>query len=339
MPGPGGPWGDALVEAVRAGEVHESVIDDHVARLLGLADRVGALGRGRDYPENLPGPESSVRKDQLTRLAAGGIAVLTNREQTLPLDRTRSLALIGRHAVETIDMGGGSAQVKLPYQVSVAEGLSCLLGDKVSVTDGVEVRTRPTPARGGLLANPRTGEPGVAFSLLATDGSVIEERHGPAASTVVGFDDDFDQTVHSMRFSARINADGPIVIGVMGAGAWTLEVAGHALSYTRPCPEPGSLSGLGYSTSRYAQPLLTSNDGSPVVSVAITNTGTAPVGRSSRSTSCRPRPTSRSDWWAGSRSPWHPTRRSTSRCIPTTGCGAGGTPRAASGAGYPMAVS
>lgn len=101
MPGPGGPWGDALVEAVRAGEVHESVIDDHVARLLGLADRVGALRHGRDYPENLPGPESSVRKDQLTRLAAGGIAVLTNREQTLPLDRTRSLALIGRHAVET----------------------------------------------------------------------------------------------------------------------------------------------------------------------------------------------------------------------------------------------
>lgn len=35
-PGPGGPWGDALVEAVRAGEVHESVIDDYVARLLGL---------------------------------------------------------------------------------------------------------------------------------------------------------------------------------------------------------------------------------------------------------------------------------------------------------------
>src|SRR3954451_12487552 len=40
MPGPDGPWGDALVAAVRAGEVDESVIDDHVARLLRLATKV-----------------------------------------------------------------------------------------------------------------------------------------------------------------------------------------------------------------------------------------------------------------------------------------------------------
>jgi beta-glucosidase len=35
-----------------------------------------------------------------------------------------TVALIGRHAIDTIDMGGGSAQVNPPYQVSVAEGLS-----------------------------------------------------------------------------------------------------------------------------------------------------------------------------------------------------------------------
>ena len=44
MPGPAGPWGEALVAAVRAGEVDESVVDDHLRRLLRLADRVGALG-------------------------------------------------------------------------------------------------------------------------------------------------------------------------------------------------------------------------------------------------------------------------------------------------------
>jgi beta-glucosidase len=42
MPGPDGPWGEALVEAVQAGEVAESVIDEHLRRLLRLADRVGA---------------------------------------------------------------------------------------------------------------------------------------------------------------------------------------------------------------------------------------------------------------------------------------------------------
>src|SRR3954451_19168314 len=43
MPGPSGPWGDALVDALRAGEVSEAAVDDKVLRLLRLAARVGAL--------------------------------------------------------------------------------------------------------------------------------------------------------------------------------------------------------------------------------------------------------------------------------------------------------
>ena len=42
MPGPDGPWGDALVEAVRDGRVSESEVDEKVRRLLRLAERVGA---------------------------------------------------------------------------------------------------------------------------------------------------------------------------------------------------------------------------------------------------------------------------------------------------------
>ena len=44
MPGPDGPWGEALVADVESGAVPESVIDEHVCRLLRLAERVGALG-------------------------------------------------------------------------------------------------------------------------------------------------------------------------------------------------------------------------------------------------------------------------------------------------------
>ncbi|WP_352244413.1 glycoside hydrolase family 3 C-terminal domain-containing protein [Microtetraspora sp. NBRC 13810] len=43
MPGPNEYWGDALVKAVRAGEVPEEAIDDKLRRLLRLAARVGAL--------------------------------------------------------------------------------------------------------------------------------------------------------------------------------------------------------------------------------------------------------------------------------------------------------
>ncbi|MBA2767830.1 MAG: glycoside hydrolase family 3 protein [Sporichthyaceae bacterium] len=227
MPGPDGPWGDALVAAVSAGQVAESVVDDHLRRLLLLADRTGALGEPRDYPSDLPGPDSSQRKEQLTRLAAQGITVLTNRDAVLPLAGGQTIALIGRHAVETTNMGGGSAQVNAPYQVSVADGLTEPLGSAVTVTDGVEVRSRPVPARPGFVTDPRTGEPGVAFTVFAADGSVLEERHSSSATTLVGLDDDFDDVVHSVRLQARLTEGGPVEIGVMGVGSWELHAAGQ----------------------------------------------------------------------------------------------------------------
>ncbi len=228
MPGPHGPWSDALVQAVRDGEVAEATVDDHLRRLLRLAARTGAMEPRRDYPTELPAPDSPQRREALTRLAAGGITVLTNRDGALPLARGAEVALIGRHAVQTIDMGGGSAQVNPPYQVSVAEGLTALLGDAVTVTDGVEVRTRPVPARADFVTDPETGEPGTRLTYDAADGSVIASRHNPAAAATVGFDDDFDQPVARVSFRAVISADAgpaaPIEIGVLGVGDWVIDL-------------------------------------------------------------------------------------------------------------------
>ncbi len=223
MPGPHGPWGDALVAAVRAGEVDEAVIDDHLGRLLLLAERVGALGTPRDYPDDLPAPGSAIRKEQLTRLAARGMTVLSNDNGVLPLDPALTVALIGRHAVETIDMGGGSAQVNPPHQVSVAEGLAARLGE-VTVVDGVEVRTKPVPARGGFLADPVTGEPGIRVTLLDADGTELEQRHAANATTMVGLDDDFTGTVATAILHGRVTRPGRVELGVIGVGDWRIRV-------------------------------------------------------------------------------------------------------------------
>ena len=210
MPGPDGPWGQALVDAVRAGQVHESVVDEHLRRLLRLAERVGVLDVERDYLAGLPAPDSSVRKEQLTRLAAQGMTVLTNRSAALPLERSARVAVIGRHAVETIDMGGGSAQVNPPYQVSVAEGLKALLGDAVTVTDGVEVRTRPVPARPGFVVDPDTGAEGVHVQWLDQDGALLGEQHGAAPKIAAGFDDDFDRPVGGVRLGRDSRRAAPL---------------------------------------------------------------------------------------------------------------------------------
>jgi beta-glucosidase len=236
MPGPDGPWGDALVAAVEAGEVPESAVDDHLRRLLVLADRVGALGTPRGYPADLPAPDSARRREQLTRLAAQGVTVLTNVDDALPLNRAQTVALIGRHGIETIDMGGGSAQVNPPYQISVAEGLTALLGERVVVTDGVEVRERAVPARGGFVTAPDSGLAGVRVTLLDADGAVIEERHAANATTMVGFDDDLDATVATVRLTGRIAAGGPtgvgaVEVGALGVGDWTVRVGSTELAY------------------------------------------------------------------------------------------------------------
>ncbi|MFI5890391.1 beta-glucosidase [Actinoplanes sp. NPDC051513] len=231
MPGPSGPWGDALVADVRAGLVDESVIDDHLHRLLLLAQRVGALGDERSWPSPLPLPDSPVRREQLTRLAATGMTVLRNEGDVLPLARSARVALIGRHAVETIDMGGGSAQVNPPYQVSVATGLTEQLGARVTVVDGVDVRTRPVPARDGFLTDPLTGADGIRVTLLDAGGSVLEERFCPQSKTMVGMDDDFPGTVASARLAGRVGVTGSVELGVLGVGEWTV-TAPSAQSYS-----------------------------------------------------------------------------------------------------------
>ncbi len=225
MPGPAGPWGDALVAAVRSGEVDEAVIDDHLARLLLLAERTGVLGAEKTYG-TYPAPDSHERKEQLTRLAARGITVLTN-DGTLPLKRTQTVALIGRHAVQTIDMGGGSAQVNPPYQVSVAEGLTALLGDRVTVTDGVEVRTRPVPARGGFLTDPSTGAPGIAIDISDAGGNLLDHRYGPAATSMVGMDDDLPAPAATVRLRGTITRSGLVEVGAMGVGDWVVRAGGY----------------------------------------------------------------------------------------------------------------
>jgi beta-glucosidase len=244
MPGPDGPWGDALVAAVQAGDVDESVIDDHLGRLLLLAQRTGALGTPRSYPQALPAPASPVRREQLTRIAARGMTVLTNAGEALPLRRTDHVALIGRHALETIGMGGGSAQVNPPYQVSVATGLTALMGPQVTVVDGVDVRTRPVPARDGFLYSAHV-------VLLDADGNELEDRPLPQSRTIIGMDDDFSGKVATARFSGVVSAPGPVELGVIGVGDWRLSFGAHSSSVSL------AVSGNGFAEEILAPPTHT----------------------------------------------------------------------------------
>ena len=78
MPGPAGPWGDALVAAVESGEVDEAVIDDHLRGCCGWPTGSARWATARPTRPTCPRRTARHRKEQLTRLAAAGMTVLTN---------------------------------------------------------------------------------------------------------------------------------------------------------------------------------------------------------------------------------------------------------------------
>lgn len=234
MPGPHGPWGDALVQAVRAGTVPEDVVDDHVCRLLRLADRVGALGEPRVRTTSSPGPTDPARRRWLQDTAAAGMTVLTN-DGVLPLSPASTVVVIGTHATDTVVQGGGSSMVTPPHEVSIADGMLAAFGDHVSVLPGVQVRSTPTPARAGFVVDPVDDAPGIRLQLSTAEGLPLADDHMAAAYRFIGFETGLAGPVGRARLRATIDHVGPVELGVIGMGTWQLTVDGvHEQVVVRP---------------------------------------------------------------------------------------------------------
>ena len=179
MPGPDGPWGEALVQAVRSGAIPEAAVDRKVARILTLARRVGALGGAPAEPAWV---EDGVA---FARLAAiEGTVLLENRGE-LPWDpaRLRSVAVIGDNAALARTQGGGSATVIPEYMVSPLDGLRAALpGAEVSYSRGAVVQQGVTELPLAQMTNPVTGGPGLRVRFLDADGTELhtEDRRSSA---------------------------------------------------------------------------------------------------------------------------------------------------------------
>jgi beta-glucosidase len=233
MPGPTSPWTESLEEVVRAGAVSEEAIDDHVRRLLLLAHRVGGLAVPRSWPESVEAPAGALRRAQLRRLAAGGMVVIKNVDDTLPLREGAAYALIGRHATDTIGQGGGSAQVRAPHVVSIVEGMTARLGDDhVIFTDGVETRKTLPAVKPTLVRDPETGEHGIRVRVFDDAGDLVHSRHLEVAELE-------DSQIGWLAGAARIELsatldvrEGRMVqLGTRGPGNWHLVTEGHESNY------------------------------------------------------------------------------------------------------------
>lgn len=219
MPGPAerfGPWGDALLEAVRAGRVDEALVDDKVLRILRLAARVGGLD---GVPAAAPAPVDIPRE---LRTTAAASFVLARNDGLLPLSRASlgRVAVIGPNAEVARTLGGGSATVFPPYTVSPLDGLQAA-GLDVAFAPGALGHLRTSAARAPWLLRPDGSGPGAEVRFFAPSGELAatEQRDAATFTWMSGFG-----PAGSAEQIARLEIN--CVIRATDAGTYRLGVSG-----------------------------------------------------------------------------------------------------------------
>lgn len=239
MPGPSGPWGPALVAAVRHGMISEAAIDDKVLRLLRLAARVGALTPGTGDPGTGHFPAPATWTDERARgllrsTAAAGFILARNQNAVLPLDRQslRRVAVIGPNAAAPRTLGGGSGTVFPAYRVTPLNGLIAALAPHVSVdySPGVRSHTRVPLARPALLSLADGTEPGALVEFVSDNGTVLHAEHRLGGFYVWRILPDAVRAVPlaavRVTTTVRAPASGTYLIGCSGHGRFRLTVSG-----------------------------------------------------------------------------------------------------------------
>jgi beta-glucosidase len=128
-------FGPALIDAVKAGPVPESVLDDKVRRVLRTMSRTGLLD---GHPPTQGGVSDNPAHHALSRqMAEESLVLLKNEHQTLPLDvsKLRKLLVVGPNADRRfylIGLGGSSWQDP-SYEITPLQGIRTAVGTNVEI--------------------------------------------------------------------------------------------------------------------------------------------------------------------------------------------------------------
>lgn len=222
MPGPATAWSDRLVDAVLAGDVPEAIINDKVARLLRLADRVKAFTTDREPDDGLV-QQNELKQTLLQQAAASSAVLVRNENGLLPLNpnRLKRIAVIGPNALVAQIQGGGSAAVIPEKTVSPLEDIRerLLPETKVAYAAGVDFGSELPLMPLEMLRNPETRRPGVRVRYLDKDGQVIRIENRQATQLIWLDDGLVDVDLIEIETCLRVLEPGIYRIGVGGNGA------------------------------------------------------------------------------------------------------------------------
>ncbi|GAA1124907.1 glycoside hydrolase family 3 C-terminal domain-containing protein [Kribbella jejuensis] len=257
MPGPIGAWGDALVEAVRSGEVKEDAIDRKVRRILALAARVGAL-EGTAKPAAIPQVDG---KAFARTAAAEGTVLLTNKRTEAPAGAAAGsgrrelpwragelmkVAVIGHNARDARTQGGGSATVIPEKVVSPLEGIRAALPEaEITYSIGAVVQEGVVELPLGAMTNPQSGEHGARVRFLAADGTELfaEDRFSSALVYLGGNAPIGEAAAFEFRTTWTPDESGVVNLGFASVGHGRIFADGNPLREDTTVPvgnDPGA---------------------------------------------------------------------------------------------------
>jgi beta-glucosidase len=129
MPGPRDMRVKQVVEAVRAGELSESILDEAVRRILVIVYKAAQAPKSDSFDK--------AAHHALARMIAADGMVLLKNNGILPLNSPRTIAVVGRSAQEAYFQGGGSSHNNPTQLDNPFEELQKLAGGaKISYTEG-----------------------------------------------------------------------------------------------------------------------------------------------------------------------------------------------------------
>ncbi len=132
MPGPAHNFANKLIEAVKKGDIAESIVNNHARRSLRLIFRTQSKIKGKAV--------NTKEHQALSRELARESITLLKNDGLLPLNYNglNSIAVIGpnadkQHSMDGVRGSGGSGAVNPPYEITPLAGLKHLVGDKIKI--------------------------------------------------------------------------------------------------------------------------------------------------------------------------------------------------------------
>lgn len=202
MPGPRSQCVQAVVEAVRRGEVDEALLDESARRILRIVFKAAETPKGGTF--DAAGHHALARK-----IAAEGMVLLKN-DGILPLKAARRIAVIGHAAVKAHFQGGGSSHIH-PTQVDVPlDELKKLAGGaEITFCEGYPADDSSQPA---LIAEAVAAAAGADIALLYIALPTYKESEGYDRA-------DLDLTAQQVALIQAVTAAQPRSVVILNNGS------------------------------------------------------------------------------------------------------------------------